>query len=336
MKTKYPFLVLFSSLTLFGAVHAAQDDWSLNNHFTIYGDYLYMKRTTIDNKHIVFGPRVQSTEHGSSVQGKRKNLGTKRPLDRFDFEPGYRVGLFYHMNCRNSFEVTYSHLSEWEGGAHMLGNSNLYVPFTTIDLNSDYYNASKAREEYTSRLSSASLNWWYHFTPRRVNFFSLSSILGVRYLQLDESFHLAMTKLSNRSTYSIDTENRLLGGQIGGVLQWNPTDHLSFEVLGKVGAFYNDLEQKTHARDYNNTRNIGNFTRSGSQTAFLGEAALSLAYQIGSYFNIHAGYQFIYLAGVSLAPKQFSLNNSPQLRRRLSKNGEAIIHGAFAGINIGF
>ncbi len=145
-----------------------------------------------------------------------------------------------------------------------------------------------------------------------------------------------MSKGSNRSTYEIDTENHLIGEQIGGVLQWNPTDHFSFDIMAKAGAFYNDLEQETHARDFNNTTNIGKFTRTGSNTAFLGEAALTMAYQIGCYFNIHVGYQFIYITGVSLAPKQFSLSNTPRLRRRLSKNGEAIIHGAIAGINIGF
>ena len=322
MKAKYPFLVLLSVCALTGSVHSSHDDWSLNNHFTVYGDYLYMKRTTLNDKKI--------------VQGVGKHLGTKSVLDRFGYEPGYRVGLLYHSSQCNSFEGTYFHVGEWQATHHIKGASNLYVPFTTLNLSSDYYNASLAREEYKSRYDSAEVNWWHHFMPRRVNYFAFSTILGLRYLQLDEDFHLSMTRGSNKSTYVIDADNRLYGGQIGGDIQWNPTDNLSWDLMAKAGAFYNKLEQNTNARDINNTTTLRKFTRSGSNTGFLGEASLMISYQLGRYFNIHLGYQFLYLAGVSLAPRQFTLNNTPLLKRRLSRNGKVIMHGAFAGINIGF
>lgn len=322
MKAKYPFLVLLGACALMGPVHSSHDDWSLNNRFTVYGDFLRMKRTTLNDKHIVLG----SGHH----------LGTKDVLDRLGYQSGYRLGMFYHSSPGNSFEGSYFHIGEWEATSHITGAANLYAPFTTLNLSSDYYNASLAREEYKSRYDSAELNWWHHFMPRRVNYFAFSTIVGLRYLQLDEDFHLAMTRGSNKSTYVIDADNRLYGGQIGGSIQWNSTDNLSWDLMGKAGAFYNQLGQNTNARDINNTTTLGKFSRSGANTGFLGEASLGVSYQLGRYFNIHLGYQFLYLAGVCLAPRQFTLNDTPTLKRRLSKNGKVMMHGAFAGINIGF
>ena len=322
MKAKYPFLVLLSACVLTGSAHASCDDWSLNNHFTVYGDYLRIKRTTLNDKHI--------------VRGGGHHIGTKNVLDRLGYESGYRLGLQYHFSQENSLEGTYSHMGEWQATHYIRGSSNLYVPFTNLNQSSDYYNASLAREEYKSRYDSAELSWWHHFMPRRANYFAFSSILGARYLQLDEDFHLAMTKGSNKSTYVIDSDNRLYGGQVGADIQWNPTDNLSWDLMGKAGVFYNKLGQNTNVRDINNTTTLRKYSRSGDNTGFLGEAAVMVSYQLGTYFNIHLGYQFLYLAGVSLAPRQFTLNNTPLLKCRLSKNGKLIMHGAFAGINIGF
>ncbi len=294
----------------------------MNNSWTATGDFLYIKRTSLNNKTIVRGPD--------------QRLGTKQALDRFDFEPGYRIGLQYHLNVCNTFEASFSHITEWSADHEIKGSGNLYVPFYSLSTGSDYYNASLAREVYTSEFDSGEINWWYHFTPRRVNYFSLSSILGLRALRVDEHFTLAMTKGANTSHYKVSTENSLWGGHLGASLQGNPTDNFSWEILGKAGAFYNDLENRRRARDFNDTTSLGKERRDGSQTTFLGEAALVVSYQFGCYFNLHLGYQFLYLTGLALAPRQFTLDNVPTLRNRLSKNGEIILHGAFAGINLSF
>jgi len=309
-------------LLLTSSLMAVNEDMSFNQRFTAYADYVALNRDHLNNKKVVSSPG--------------KNLGTKKTLDRFKFESGYRVGLFYHTGSFNSFEASFMHVNEWEGSSHIKGMANLSFPFSNPSFAQDFFQANYAREEYKSQFNTAEVNWWYHFTPRRVNYFSFSSILGIRYIPLDEEFHLTFKKNTYRSSYDVETKNRLYGGHIGGNLQWNPTDALSWEITGKAGAFYNPVENHLFVGDLNNTVTLVRFQREGSTTTFLGEAALLLSYQLGRYVNVHLGYQILYLANLALAPEQVTSRTEPTLRSRLNKEGTIMIQGAFAGINFGF
>ena len=64
---KRSFTVLCTSLALFTAAHAADDNWSLNNHFEVYGDFLYMTRQSLGNQTVVKGSNSLKTKNKATA-----------------------------------------------------------------------------------------------------------------------------------------------------------------------------------------------------------------------------------------------------------------------------
>lgn len=325
MRNKLFYATVVGSCAMLASLQARQDDWSLNNRWTVTGDWVYLIRQDLKNKTIV----------NSNTSGL--HLGTKKALDRFGFESGYRVALFYQWNCENSFEGNYTNSGKWEGSSRVVSaNNDLYFPFSNRSFSNDFNNASRARETYTSQFDNAELNWWHYFTPRRVNYFSFSTILGLRYFKLDETFKLSMTRGANTSSYDVDAVNKLWGGHAGFSLQWNPTCNLSWEMIPRVGAFFNKLSQNTHVRDQNNTSTLAKYTRDGVYATFLGDFVFKGTYQLGCHFNLHVGYELLYLDGVGVAPDQITFTTDPTLDKKLDRHASALMHGAFAGLSFSF
>jgi hypothetical protein len=322
---------ILSSLSMIATLSANVDE-SLNHHWAFLADYVLMKRSQLHNHTIV---NRTPTVICSPCQNFGV-LGTKKMMDKFGFESGARVAISYLKDRRNSFEVNGLYIWEWEGNKVMHGNAALSYPFHNSNYTNDFVNARRAEAKYESQFYSAEGNFWRFVTPRRIDYFSVSGLLGLRYIHLREKSTLAFFKGSNKSNYNIRANNILPGVQVGGCFEWNPTNYLTWNFTTKFGGLVNRSSQKTFLGDNNNTRVIRDFKVHKWDATFLADIAASIQYQVTSHINLHGGYQVIYLAGVALSPEQYTNNSSSSLAHHRVSDGNILLHGLFAGFTLSF
>jgi hypothetical protein len=313
---------LILALAAIGSL-CAHDDWSLNNHWNVTADFVYLKRNDLHGKEIVYNNNAPV-------------LNTKKLLHSFDFEPGFRVALSYAKNHWSTIEATFMTLHHWEGAHVVRGSGSLSFPFNTPNYTTDYQTADKAKARYTSKFYNGELNYWRHFTARRADYFSFSGIIGARYMQLDEKFNLAFYKLSDVSHYKIHTWNHLYGLQLGLDLMVNPTPCISWEFLAKVGEALSRSKEHTFLGDNNDTTTLRRFGDHKSNGVFFADVEALITFQWTANFNLHAGYEVIYLNGMALAPEQIDKGTHAHSGRRIHDGGVIYIQGVVAGLNLGF
>lgn len=307
----------------------AHEDWNLSHHWALLGDFVYMRRTLLRNHTIV--ERVPQCFLPCQSLGV---LGTKKLMQDFDFEPGFRVGLAYRPERKRTIEANWIYLNEWNSHETKRGNGTLSYPFHDSSYTDDFVDADRAEARYRSFFYSVEGNYWRHLTPRRADYFSVSCVLGLRYLFLRERFILEFTKGSDTSNYNVKTRNIMGGPQGGGCLEWNPTEQITWNLTAKFAPLLDRSEQHTFLGDDNNTVVLRNFTKRKWNPVFLADVAASFNFQFTPHFNLHAGYQMIYLTGVALAPEQLSNSSDPnhQAHRRVNTSGNALMHGLFTGL----
>lgn len=328
-KLTIPVLVCAAS-----AAWAQTEDWSANNHIAIQGQYVYMHRNKLSHHVLV-------KENGADL------LSSKQILNEFQFTPGYRVSLGYMPSEKVTCELIYLDLREWEAHHTVTGPDDLYFPFHNSLFTIDYNNAFMAKGRYKSHYQEAEANFWVHLTPRRGDYFSGSWLCGFRYMDLKERFNLKffndetpLTSIfipsnSRKSSYDIETKNRMGAVQLGFDLQLNPTRHWNWDLFVKLGPMLNYATIKAFLGDFDNTIVLHDFEKEVCKMGFVIEPSITLTYQFGAHFNIHVGYQMTYVSGLALAGDQFDKSDVPN-RKDINLNGDMIIQGGFAGIGIGF
>lgn len=137
---------------------------------------------------------------------------------------------------------------------------------------------------------------------------------GYRYVGLEESLRYFAPSASFPTGLFHETDNALYGFQIGlNSTLWDNGRRLRFDGRVKAGIYHNEVEVASAQNDSGSGRS------SGEQTAFVGEFGLDAVYDIRRNLSFRAGYQSLYIDGVSLAADQ-SQNTS-----NLAINGPAII-----------
>lgn len=323
--------VLIAALSCFASFELmAKHPRSGDEYLTLYADYLYMTRTMLHGH----GIASDSNKTLCTPCDSFSVLSTKRLLNAFDWESGYRVGLIMAPSKRSSVELIYSTWHEWDGKHTIHGNGTLSFPFDDNDT-TDYLFAEEVSARYRSHLYNGEFIYWNHMTPRDLDFFSVSWLLGLRYFYLRENFNLNYTGGSNTSSYDTKSRNYIGGLQLGGNIQMNPVKHWSWDFTLKVGPTLAWEEQRTFLGDVNNTVTLKNFKKDTLKGGLFTDVLASLTYKPFTHLNFRVGYEMIYLTNVALAPEQLEKHNDP-FHKRVYTKGEALIHGLFAGMTLGF
>jgi hypothetical protein len=315
------------------------EGYAVCHHFNLYADYLYMKRSKIHSKSIVDDSAKPPCNPLCPTCDPCPDfvvLSTKKLVQNFDFESGYRIGGAYTFNRCFSLEGNYMWLNEWTGSKTRKADRNLKFPFDKSSFAHDFNHASRAHARYTSQIWGTETNLWWHLTARRADYFSVSTLYGLRYFNLKEKFDLDFTRGQNTSSYDIETKNDLAGAQVGLNLQVNPYEFLVWEFTGKIGGFLDYVHSKVFLGDFNNKVTLRNSSQRRYNGSFMADLAASLGFQFASWFNLHIGYQFLYLNGrLALAPEQIDKKPVSQGRDPYVK-GDIYIFGLFAGGIISF
>ena len=192
--------ILMSSISFCGTAVLTSANYRLNDHWNLLGEFVFMQRSQIHHHSLV----KDSNKFQCPTRCPNFTVMTTNNLvHNFDYEPGYRVGLTYLKDPRMSFEANFLWIAEWEGEKRVHGNQSLSFPFKSSSFTQDFNQASEAIGKYKSQFWDMELNFWRHFNPRRVDYFCLSFIAGMRYFHLNESFELTMVKPPDKSSYDI-------------------------------------------------------------------------------------------------------------------------------------
>ncbi len=306
------------------------DNYRFNAHWELLGDFVFMRRADVHNKTLVKDP--DKKQKCTDICPNFTAIDTSDLVNDFDFAPGYRVGLTYMADAVNGFEWNFLYLQPWHGDKKERGDADLSFPFSDANFDKDFHDASVAGAEYESHFWDLEFNYWCYFTPRRIDYFSFSGIAGLRYFHWDEEFELKMFNPPDRSSYNVETENRIFGVQLGLDLQWNPTHWLSWDIFAKVGGMVNHCEQETFLGDLDNTVELHDFHKQKREIGIFTDVAAEFAIHFNPHLNFHAGYQCMFFSGLALAPEQISKRASKHAGDRVYDDGKALIHGMFAGL----
>jgi hypothetical protein len=188
--------------------------------------------------------------------------------------------------------------------------------FLEADLISTYFRTS---------LASAELNYRY----KSEAFFTTELILGVRYVNQQET--LGVTTINDpgnplaQATYTVHTQNNVIAPQIG--LEWSHIFAnlftLGFTAKAALGADVTNVQTELLRGDgYIGFSN----SRGATELAGVWEFGPFFDLNLTEKFHIRAGYNAIWMTGMTLAVDQFDLNLS-QPGGRVSHDGSVFYHG---------
>lgn len=302
---------------------AEEDDWRLNNSFSLYGDFAYFKREQTQKHKLIIDSST------TNCDCRFPSCSTTTLVHHFDFEPGFKVGAMY-MTRHTVWDLSYLWINSWEGHCSKSAPGSLIFSVSNPGITNDFDGADTGSAEYISQFQNAELNFFRYVTLRRGDYFSSAWVLGARYMNLREELDISFTNSGSKSSYKIHTTNHIPALQVGGLIAWNPTTQLSWDLVAKVGVGFDMGEQKTFLGDFNNTVAVRDYEKSGFSTPLVVDVGITLSYQPLSYLSFQAAYQVIYLNGVALATDQVDKSSNSQHRYRAI--GAPLIDGLTVGL----
>jgi hypothetical protein len=249
--------------------------------------------------------------------------------------PGPRFQLSYMLTDELSLEGVYFGLQQWSSSNSVTANPGAAVlafsPYTQSDVLLGGFDQSLGYS-YSSRLNNAEIN--FRAPVARRGPWTRENLLGIRYVQFNESFDLNGQDAFFSVTENLNTHtsNSMLGTQIGTTVRRTWDNNWQLNMTGKAGLFANFISETFS--NLNSTGVTGGFppgfvpiTRGKVSTDVAGVLDFSAiaTYRINDNFALRGGYQLLYLAGVALASQQLG---------GFSHGGDVFLHGPSAGLEL--
>ncbi|MEE2641649.1 MAG: BBP7 family outer membrane beta-barrel protein [Planctomycetota bacterium] len=182
--------------------------------------------------------------------------------------------------------------------------------------------------------------------------FRFDVLAGIRFFKFDENlfFRTSMTgdysSNVNDVCYNLDVDNRLLGLQLGGMVEYCLCPRWTVNGGTKFGVFGNSIShrQQLYGLAGYAWANNGGYTgqdydlqASKTDVAFLGEADLGVKYSINCNWNVGIGYRVVAVTGVALAPEQIPHNFADYHDAvHLDSNSGLILYGSYLRVQYNF
>ena len=292
-----------------------------------------------------------------------------RVLNSNDADPGVAGGFGFNVgryfNCgRNSLQVSYWGVFSDVAEANALG-ANTVVGLDTI-LHFDglvydpgtgaqpvggtfFFNAERHRVQRDYEIHNIELNFLGHNYNVGCSPLTLGWTAGVRFLRFDEGFLYSTDPVDDVFTgapeelhYGIDTENNLIGFQIGGRGDYCFGNRLSLFAETKAGLYGNHISHNSRivgaggfgfvndpASPYN-LQDV-NIDSTKDDVAVIGQLGVGANFCLNRCWTLGVGYQAIGVSGVALAPHQIPRDFIGALDsvRTVDSSGSLILHGGF-------
>lgn len=272
-----------------------------------------------------------------SMCGCRSILTTATSTHDLDWEPGVRGFIRYMPSKDRTIELSGTWIQDFESTVERTATTFLFnFRFPDVSYDSDFFNAQKVVAHYNSRFYDSEINYWGNFSPRNVNFFSLSGVIGIRSMFLGEHYKVTFSKNQSESSYFAKTKNYIVGLQAGGSLQWNPTCHWTLDFLMKTGLMADFATAKQVLRSQNDTIKVKNFNPNRQFKTMFWEGSFFLYYRFRYNISTHAGYRLLGVWGLALAPTQLTGQEKPTSGDKVDKTGKIYLHFITLGLNFDF
>lgn len=286
----------------------------------------------------------------------------------FDFDPGMRVVLGRRLRCGWALEGAYLGLFDARESVFVLAPAKdpdepdpTRFPEGLGSGTNVFADLSRSWVDYSSSLHSAELNLvsCRGFEGRCQQGkgdgdlksdgcrdadcqLTVEWLAGFRYLRLSEQLHIYVEAdreptgddplATESGYYDIRSGNNLYGPQLGArVRRWG--ERWGWEATGKAGIFGNEVYQRQSVIDWDN----GPFERRSAAkasgcVAFVGDLNLTGIYRLSEVWNLRAGYNVLWIAGVALAPDQLDFSGEVPSGQQLRRNGDVFLHGVSCGL----
>ncbi len=276
--------------------------------FDVYAEGLFLARTK-------GGANFNTTSLGAGTNNFV--LGT----NQLDFDQ-LRAGLGLQANIQtgpgSNLEVTYFGLNKWEDSASVTSSTpslfSFISAFGTVPAGGfdDPDRSFVHSLDYSSELHNGEINFRRRWTEPH-GFFQGSFLAGVRYIDLDEQARFSARGQNNNTQannglrffdYTTDTQNSLVGFQVGADLWYNWIPGVKVGVEGKTGAYNNRAHQITSIVA-NSIPGLNEEVLS-NRCAYVTQLSSQLVYRLNYSWSVRSSYQIIYIDGVALATENFN------------------------------
>jgi len=185
--------------------------------------------------------------------------------------------------------------------------------------------------------------------------FRVGGALGVRFMRVDEHFRFSTDDanttfgddLDDELDWDIDTENNLIGAQLGCYMEYFLARRFSVFADTKVGVFGNHIRHNSRIGDRigtvaqvvggPNDGRLYDVNSTENDVALLGEILLGMRYSINRNWSASIAYRAVGLTGVALPtnqiPQDFTDIDSVA---DINSNGSLILHGLRGGVEMRF
>lgn len=278
----------------------------------------------------------------------------------FDGAMGFETRLSRYDACsKHGLELVYWQLfpSEEEAmvlGSQLAGNLSAILNYDQLDYNgatADNYtnNAFAHRLQREMNVYNVEANHGVVLTDACGTGATVASLVGFRLFRFDERLQFAsdpndsmFTYETDELYYDIDTDNLLVGCQLGGSVSRPMSSCFCLTAVAKAGVFGNFSESSSRISGAAGTATINNGPFNGVSwmvsnekvdVAMMAEMALGFAYQPTCRWRVTADYRVIGVSGVALPTNQIyhdlrGINDVALLQT----NGHLILHGAYLGM----
>lgn len=232
------------------------------------------------------------------------------------------------------FEVRYFGIFEWSDSEGPVGSAAGSVVQYQTPIGNTLF-PSNIAADYKSKIHNieANVRWW--------PIDRLSILAGFRYLMLNEDLTILQDigPGLNLAAHEIETDNTLLGGQVGleaVILRFKDLfmqgDELSFGGWAKGGYFNNNIKT-----DIAITQTGPSFSakESANKGTFLCEGALNVGYKITRNVAVDMRYQVLWIQNAGLAPAQVT-NSDPFNGTASTKANGVVYQGPWVGVVLSF
>ena len=197
---------------------------------------------------------------------------------------------------------------------------------------------------YSSTLNNGEINFRRRWSEPS-GFFQGSALLGVRYLDIDEQAKFTArgafdnTQANNSLRfldYTTNTQNSLVGFQIGGDLWYNVIPGVKIGVEAKTGIYNNRAHQNT-AIIANSLVDTVTEEVLANRAAYITQIAPQGYYRLNHSWAVRGSYQFMYIDNLALATGNFNAVPPTDLgvnlgrTARINTDSDIIMQGFTAG-----
>ena len=300
---------------------ASSGEWFSGGGWYGGAEVLFFDRSRIDRRTVA--------EERNAVTGALVDTFTTTPIP-FDLAPGARITIGDwldrdHLDRDRSLELVY-----YGGFSFFQRDSRNALPgdviITPLDPTSPYFVGTATETTHHTLFNSLEGNFrlgrrlgrdqlvmspngtWTRRAPRG---FLPAFLIGTRVVNLNDSFTLTTAAADRAGDYAVDAQNWLWGLNVGAELV-SRNEFFFWGLRGRATPSMNFAATQQTATGFAPAEPPLNQAGSATRYAagFVGDLSLFAGWQVTPRFAIKAGWDFLWVAGIATAPRQFNLDNT--------------------------